>query len=287
MCVHPQSDVISNRIVQKGSYGHCQHLVKLWNEAESVINEDAAADTNSVRANRDRDMLFVDIGANIGACVLTVLLSTSPSTKIVAFEPSPDNQFCLTSTLLSLPAELRDRVYFYPIALGSGRSNGNTPSISSLYEQHDNMGNSVIHKSMGVKASAVNKKVKEPVLVVIEPLDQIIKMHTNSNNNHNSREYANIPLVKVDGQGFECEILKGMESIFPFVGSLTVDVYGDGDHGGQAHQQRQFGCDANFMFMLLKEAQFRIYVNGKEMTEPPAHGLSARGYEIVATRFAV
>lgn len=277
MCVHPQSDIISNRIVRNGSYGHCNHLVNLWEEAESAITATIIADNGNFRNRKNRDMLFVDIGANIGACILTVLLSTSPYTKIVAFEPSPDNQFCLTSTLMSLPPDLRDRVYFYPIALGGGRTSTNTPSISKLYSQRDNMGNSVIHKMTGIKESAIARKVNDPVVIVIEPLEQIIKMHRTT---HNS-VYGNIPLVKIDGQGFECEILKGMESTLPFVGSLTVDVYG---HSETSHShQTQFGCNASYIFVLLKKYQFRIYINGKETTIPLPEEQS---YEIVAKRFS-
>lgn len=292
MCVHPQTDIISDRIVRTGGYGHCNHLVKLWNEAENASASSVSSTSNSnnnngggslLRGNaaapkrRDRDHFFLDIGANIGACLLTVLLSTPPSTKVVAFEPHPDNAFCLTSTLMSLPSDLRDRVYFYPIALGSSRSHNNTPSRAKLYGQSDNMGNSVVHKMAGLDNYSVKKHLQSPVDIVVEPLDQVIKLQSSSSSSSsNGKEITTIPLVKLDGQGFECEILKGMESVLPFVGSITMDVYGSMTH------QAQFGCDAYYVFKILKKYNFHVYVNGVRMTAPPP---GTDGYEIVARSF--
>ena len=44
--------------------------------------------------------VYLDIGANIGACIMTMLLASDAF--IVAFEPNPANLFRLTSTLLKL-----------------------------------------------------------------------------------------------------------------------------------------------------------------------------------------
>lgn len=287
ICVHPQKDIISDRIVSNGSLGHCHHLVDLWNEAEVAITASISGsgnsniNSNSLRGTavtpkrRERDHFFVDVGANLGACLLTVLLSTPQSTKVVAFEPNPDNQFCLTSTLMSLPAELRDRVYFYPIALGSSRSHGNTPSIAKMYSLKNNMGNSVVHHIVGSQNESQNG-LQGPIDIVIEPLDQVMKLHRKSNNS--GTEMSNIPLVKLDGMGFECEILKGMESTLPFVGTVTLDIYGT--HDG-FNEQQQFGCDARYVFKILNKFNFHIYVNGQRVTSPPLED----GYEIVAKSF--
>lgn len=267
-CVHKQKDIISDHIIDKGHLGHCLQLFKLWEEA--VASSMADVNTKNNVRRRERDLFFVDIGANIGSCVVTVLLSTPPSVKIVAFEPVPDNQFCLTSTLMAMPAEMRERVFFYPIALGSGRSHGNAPSKAYMFSQGDNMGNSVVHK---MPKEEGRRDYRGPFEVVVEPLDQVVKLHHQNSGN----EFSNIPVVKVDGMGFECEILKGMRSLLPFVEAMTLDVYSD-----KVIHQEQFGCDSMFIFKFLKDNGFRIYINGKEVNAP----LPGReGYEINAKKW--
>ena len=60
--------------------------------------------------------LFVDVGANIGACTMQVLMAF-PKVKVVAFEPQHENLIRLTSTLSKLPPQHRKRIVVYPIGL--------------------------------------------------------------------------------------------------------------------------------------------------------------------------
>jgi len=48
---------------------------------------------------------YIEIGANIGACMMEMLTKTNA--KITVFEPNPVNLFCLTSTKERLPKKMR------------------------------------------------------------------------------------------------------------------------------------------------------------------------------------
>jgi hypothetical protein len=121
MCVHPGPDYVSNSISSSGRWGECDRLTSMWDGSGDVINEQS---------------VYLEIGGNIGSCVMQMLLTTKA--PIIVFEPDPRNQFALTSTLMALPQELRDRVSLFPIALGSEKGS------STINAAHGNMGNSVV-----------------------------------------------------------------------------------------------------------------------------------------------
>ena len=71
MCVHNIRDFVSDAIRRKGRWADCDPLPKLWNEAKTGAKNE----------------VYVEIGANIGSCVMEMLMSTDAN--IVAFEPTP------------------------------------------------------------------------------------------------------------------------------------------------------------------------------------------------------
>lgn len=75
MCLAPSTEHISWKIRSIGHWQDCEWLTRMWH----------------LRA-KEYD-LFVEVGANIGACTLEMLLSTNAS--IVAIEPSPVVRGCL------------------------------------------------------------------------------------------------------------------------------------------------------------------------------------------------
>ena len=60
--------------------------------------------------------IYVEIGGNIGTCVMEMLLATDA--HVVVFEPLPKNVALLAQALLLNEASLRNWVKLYPIALG-------------------------------------------------------------------------------------------------------------------------------------------------------------------------
>jgi len=169
MCVHSQSDVVSDSIVKWGKWDDCDVLSELWSK------------------NGKEGTAYVEIGGNIGACVMHMLLSTSAS-DIRVFEPNPANLFCLTSTLLKLPSAMRLRVTLYPVALGQYQVR------SAIYAQKGNMGNSAVGQFIPDQASS---KALDAVPIQVKRYDDVISPQTE------------VSLMKIDAQGYECNILRG------------------------------------------------------------------------------
>ena len=173
MCVHPFNDLVSRSVRRFGGWGDCNALSHYWNEN--------VHDANSV---------YLEIGANnIGTCVMEMLLGTNAN--IIAFEPHPMNIFVLQQTISKLDSTLQDRVRLVPVGLGDKKGS------STIFSANNNMGNSIIG---AIVKDGGGQKFDEKLQykVPIERLDSIIKSDTH------------VKLVKMDAQGFECNILEGM-----------------------------------------------------------------------------
>lgn len=261
MCVHPQKDIISDKISQMGYWGHCMQLIDLWEEGvshvESFPGSDNASILNNIRSKNPKkgdSHVFVDVGANIGACSLLVLL-TKPNSQIIAFEPNPDNLFCFTSTLMNLDPSLRSRVIIYPIALGNEQntaiSNEKNPNdMVVIYGEHDNMGNSVIGKMVGTQSMNIHGAIP----IAMARMDNII-----------TGKKKRIPLIKIDTQGYECQVLWGMNELFPSVDTIVLEVH--------PTFLNEFQCNLQKIFSTFKKNDYSLYLNGgqqglKEITGP-------------------
>ena len=171
MCVHTIQDLVSNYIRKNKRWGDCDPLPALWNASKTGA----------------RNEVYVEIGANIGSCVMEMLLSTDAN--IVAFEPTLRNYQVLSRSIYLLGPEYQQRVALFPIALGS-------ESVKSqVFSAKGNMGNSVVGKPI---KDFGKQQMNEPVDIYIERIDSILSRN------------ISIPLMKLDAQGFECQILEGM-----------------------------------------------------------------------------
>jgi FkbM family methyltransferase len=175
MCVHKERDIVSTTIIRRGRWSDCDDLPILYNK----------------RANPEVNIFHIEIGANIGACVMEMLFSTDA--RIVAFEPNPKNLFCLTATLSKLDEELRNRVTLFPVALGEKTGS------STINMAKGNFGNSVVSKIVKDTAS---QEFLPPLPIQVETLDDLL-----------DPSHLNAGLVKMDAQGFECYIMNGMPAV--------------------------------------------------------------------------
>lgn len=183
-CAHPLSDdqFISNNIVKKGRHLECDGLPKMLDHSLSSMNGQDINDANPV--------IYMDIGTNIGTCVMQMVLTTNAT--ILAFEPHPYNLFVMTSTFMKMEEQYRNRIHLFPIALGS------ESAASTIHMASDNRGHAVVSKVI-----RINKKATflPPMPIRVEPLDSIVK------------ETATVHLIKMDAQGFECYIVDGMKRV--------------------------------------------------------------------------
>ena len=223
MCVHSQQDVVSEAIIGGGSWGDCNILSKLWDE--SIGKGD-----------------YIEIGGNIGACVMEMLTQTDANIKV--FEPNPANLFCLTSTLERLPNELSKRVVIYPFALGD------KSGVSKIYGAHHNMGNSVVGKIVKDNPEQIFEKGQD---ISIWRYDQVFP----------KSQLAK--LVKMDAQGFECNIVRGMGTQTPPL--IKTEI---ADHWLSANEN----CSDKILFNLFHKNDMIVYNNRmSEMKTPTASGV--------------
>jgi FkbM family methyltransferase len=189
MCVHPGHDSVSDNINTSGRWEDCDRLTSIWERSGGIVNEQS---------------VYMEIGGNIGSCVMQMLLTTKA--PIIVFEPHPANQFCLTNTLLALPQDFRDRVSLFPIALGAEKGS------STINAAKGNMGNSVVGTVIKDEAE---QQFLDPIPIRIERLDSIL----NTNN-----PGWNVPLLKIDAQGFECRIMDAMGSVLERIGAVATEI---------------------------------------------------------------
>lgn len=192
MCVHPFHDFVSDTIRGSHRWNDCNILSYHW---EQGMIGHRGADHSEELSTIGNPPIFLEIGANIGSCVMEMLFSSDAS--IIAFEPNPKNWFPLRETMRRLDKSYQDRVVLLPIALGS------TQSSNTIYAASNNMGNSQVGTAIkDVGMTGQTFLVEDQFEIQIERLEDVLELLVGPE--------FDIPLVKMDAQGFECEILKGM-----------------------------------------------------------------------------
>lgn len=222
MCLRDGEDLMSESFRQTGSFPDCFSLAAWWetlpdrssdpaNRGLAGVYEPSARQQNEgleLGAQRKADGsrgVFVDIGANIGACLMSMLARPDVGST-VAFEPSPANLFYLTSSAAILPQERRDRLFVYTEALGDG------PGTHYMYTQKNNAGNSVLDTAEGTQelwgdsGGSLGRDSDPAFTVNTTTLDEIFMRP--------GTKPPYIHLLKIDAQGYEPKILKGAVKLF-------------------------------------------------------------------------
>jgi len=178
MCVHPFDDIVSDSVRKNHRWQDCDVLPKLWHE-----------NTNANTSSTSSSSIYVEIGGNIGTCIMEMLLSTDA--PIIAFEPNPKNIFVLTQTISRMEKSYQERIVIVPVALGDEKGS------NKMYAASNNMGNSVVGKV--IKDFHKQQFSQNDVFDIhVERLDDILEPAG-----------PDIGLVKMDAQGYECRIVQG------------------------------------------------------------------------------
>ena len=207
MCLHSIEDDqwVSGKILREGRWPDCDTLTQ-WYKMDNNSN--------------NQDGWYIDIGANIGSCVMQVLLTSNAT--IAAFEPDPRNLFHLTSTLARLPPHLRQRVYVLPVALGAEALSSETIHVAS-----DNRGNAAIGQGIQDQVDP-NQQFLEPLPIVVERMDDLLKVEVAAMNSNNITDNNNmnspIRLVKMDAQGYECNIVQGASTFLEAANTVVFEL---------------------------------------------------------------
>jgi FkbM family methyltransferase len=216
MCTYPKDSdrYVSSMIQTCGRWYDCDTLVTLWNAVES---------------DKGSKSIYIEIGANIGSCVMQMLFSTNAS--IVAFEPDPRNFALLTTTLMVTDCAHRNRVSLFPLALGSSRGNGTINAAA------DNRGNAVVNQIVKDKPT---QRILAPIPIIIETLDSIFAGV--------NLEDLSVPLMKMDVQGFECYVVDGMRNVLERTSIIKTEKT-------EQFLQGQ-GCSAEKLVKKLEDSKF-------------------------------
>jgi FkbM family methyltransferase len=225
MCLYPEDQDIhvSRQIKHEGRWHDCDALVSMWNDrTSSTTNEDI------------HSSIYLELGTNIGACLLEMLFSTDAF--IVAFEPDPRNLAQLTTTLMVNDVKYRNRVALFPLGLSdqSGRS--------SIHQAVNNRANAVVGQSVQDEGT---QEFLDGIPISLERLDHVFE--------EVDLEKLTIPVVKMDVQGFECRVLYGGKRVFGIAKSIKTEMAEKWLEGA--------GCSGDGLLQRIHDLNFNITGN--------------------------
>lgn len=236
ICVRAYRDAISDWLRQEGQWKDCAILPMLWEHFEKNRSSQSL-------------QLFVDVGANIGACTL-LMLSHPGVDHVVAFEPSASNLYYLTSSML-LNHHMSQKLSLYPFALS------NEASSHYIFSEPGNAGNTVLDKPLvpcvqwkagdnswnacelpGVRRQFAQSRTLDQVLLS-EPNGAVPVIH----------------LMKLDAQGYEVKILRGATKLLA-LGAVRCIQFELAPAWIEGH-----GDSLADLFSILLASRFRIFTS--------------------------
>jgi FkbM family methyltransferase len=242
MCLYPPDEDrwVSGLIRKNGRWPNCDTLT------DRLLRRNRAKNETSDNDDEGAGTVFVDVGANIGACVVQILATTHA--RIIAFEPSPKNLFRLTSTLLNLPEEMKNRVTLFPVALGAESAS------ATIWANPSNAGNTqVVQSSKGggeeaTKGEAVSGATVATHNIPVEGMDDLLAKD------------LRVDLLKMDVQGFECFVLSGMDRVLANTHQIFFEVEEEllGRFKGSPSTSSEKSCSGARLVRTIQRAGFRV-----------------------------
>ncbi|KAL3935895.1 MAG: hypothetical protein SGBAC_008674 [Bacillariaceae sp.] len=241
ICVH-YGDAVSRAIINRGRWADCDVLTEQF---------------ESTHPNK-KHKVFLDVGANIGACVLQMLFTTE--SPVIAFEPEPTNLFCLTNTILRLEPRYRDRFLLFPIALSDTQDATGDTTTTQIQAQVGDMGNAFLGDIKAgdkdkSKSQDEEEKFKRSIQVPVESLDSVL-----------TSKKEDIALLKLHAQGHECKVLDGMPKLLPHIKAIHTEIY--------KNSLELQGCSADGYTKRLETVGFEIHHKEKLLLDEEQHGKS-------------
>lgn len=126
VCVRPPGDLLSDALASSGHWAECDDLPQLYA-------------IGAGRTGQPDHAAVLDVGMNLGACTLHLLLATDA--EVLSFEPGRANLAYATTSLLALAAahpNVRRRSRVFPIGLGDANAS------AWLHPAMGNAGHSVL-----------------------------------------------------------------------------------------------------------------------------------------------
>lgn len=183
-----------------------------------------------------KDDIFIDIGANIGS--YTILAASEVGAETISIEPIPSTFNILTTNLKLNNLENKVR----SINVGLGSEEGILKFTKSL--------DTVNHVATSVETETLDIKVEilDDIIIITKPT-----------------------LIKIDVEGYETEVLKGMENVLnsPHLKAIIIEMNGSGkSYGFDEGLIHDSLLSHNFMWIdyapfdrLLNDSPYRIRGN--------------------------
>ena len=250
ICLRPGADLLADTIRRKHYWPECADLPAMFAAAP-------ASDDPQPSAQAAAAALFIDIGANVLACSVHMLLASDAT--VVSFEPGPDNAFYASRSLLRLTQEggpvpdAAKRLLLMRAALGTEAS-----GEQLLHQAVGNAGHAVIGQKPTQYAPLGHVAAQK---ILIRRLDDLLWP---PGARSSGTPAPSIALLKVDVEGYECEVIKGMPELLKAgaVASMKLEVFDI--------LLRVQGCSAAKLQRLVADAGFLLYRSGEDSTGLPS-----------------
>lgn len=173
--------------------------------------------TEALRARLAPGGVCIDIGAHVGYFTLLASKLVGPSGHVYAFEPAPSSYSELCSNL-----ELNSVTNVTALCLAAGDRDGE----ELLYESpRGNTGASSIRPLLDAPA-VEDDRLRAATSVEMRRADAVVP----------ASDLSRVSLVKIDVEGYEVEVLRGLEAIFEAGGRpaiiVEVSLARSGEEGG-------------------------------------------------------
>ena len=224
---YPECDYISMRVNTQGAWDECDLLVKLI-QAEAKYNDHTPAPGAP-------GPLVLDVGANQGMCTHSLLLRTNA--RVVAFEPNPSNQFFLTQSLLLLARRQPDiahRVVVLPLGLADVEADGvvtdgttanrTARAVSNFGDARITLASSTTAQPAPSSSGPAAAAAAASAAAAPGPGRRTVRVRSLASLFPRGLGAAGVSLMKVDVQGFECNVLRGAWRVLGRVGVLVAEV---------------------------------------------------------------
>ncbi|MCK5306489.1 MAG: FkbM family methyltransferase [Candidatus Omnitrophica bacterium] len=182
---------------------HTQQLIYLWKLYEPPT-------TKYINTNLREGEIFIDIGANVGYYTLLTAKIVGPSGKVYAFEPEVKNFLALKTNLsinniknaMCYQKAVADRVGTMKLNLNPLNKGGHS---LNQFEQYSGDA-SKSYTLQEIKVLYPNAKFQQEVSVIT--MDEFLSQMIDS-----SFDFSDISLIKVDVEGAEVNVLRGMQML--------------------------------------------------------------------------
>jgi FkbM family methyltransferase len=209
---------------------------------------------------RDKEVLFIDVGANEGQSIKAAHLYFRNLNRVIAYEPVKNN--ILDSLIDEL--KLRNKMVIYDLF---NKAVGCEDLIEINLTDHSGL-NSIYEINQDYNYGISNGRPNSKMLIPCVRLDNILK-ELNSNNLETLKQ-KKVMVLKIDVQGYEYNVLESGPSLinglidFVFIEIILVDKY-----NGQKNYLEIMKLLVDYGFVLL---DFRPFL--KQNKKQIIHGSS-------------